>query len=276
MKTFVIAEIGINHNGDIAIAKKLIDIAKNAGCNAVKFQKRTLEIVYTKELLDSPRKVRGARTQRDQKAGLEFGKKEYDIIDAYCKEKKIEWFASAWDVESQKFLQQFNTKFNKVASAMLTHLPLLEVIAKEKKHTFISTGMSSFADIDRTVEIFKKNQCPFSLLHCVSAYPSEDNESNLLVMNELRDRYKCDVGYSGHERGILPSVLAVALGATIIERHITLDKKMYGSDQAASIDESELQLMMQQIRAVPGILGNGMKTVSEKERGIAKKLRYFE
>ena len=276
MKTFVIAEIGINHNGDIAIAKKLIDIAKNAGCNAVKFQKRTLEIVYTKELLDSPRESPWGKTQRDQKAGLEFGKMEYDIIDAYCKEKKIEWFASAWDVESQKFLQQYNAKFNKVASAMLTHLPILEVIAKEKKHTFISTGMSSIADIDSAVEIFRKNQCPFSLLHCVSAYPSEDNESNLLVMNELRNRYKCDVGYSGHERGILPSVLAVALGATIIERHITLDKKMYGSDQAASIDESELQLMMQQIRSVPGILGNAMKTVSEKEKGIAKKLRYFE
>ena len=276
MKTFVIAEIGINHNGDIAIAKKLIDIAKNAGCNAVKFQKRTLEIVYTKELLDSPRESPWGKTQRDQKAGLEFGKKEYDIINAYCKEKKIEWFASAWDVDSQKFLQQFNAKFNKVASAMLTHLPLLEVIANEKKHTFISTGMSSFTDIDRAVEIFRKNQCPFSLLHCVSTYPSEDNECNLLVMNELRYRYKCDVGYSGHEKGILPSVLAVALGATIIERHITLDKKMYGSDQAASIDEPELQLMMQQIRAVPGILGNGMKTVSEKEKGIATKLRYFE
>ncbi|MFA4848323.1 MAG: N-acetylneuraminate synthase family protein [Methanoregula sp.] len=276
MKTFVIAEIGINHNGDIAIAKKLIDIAKNAGCNAVKFQKRTLEIVYTKELLDSPRESPWGKTQRDQKAGLEFGKKEYDIINAYCKEKKIEWFASAWDVDSQKFLQQFNAKFNKVASAMLTHLPLLEVIAKEKKHTFISTGMSSFTDIDRAVEIFRKNQCPFSLLHCVSTYPSEDNECNLLVMNELRNRYKCDVGYSGHEKGILPSVLAVALGATIIERHITLDKKMYGSDQAASIDEPELRLMMQQIRAVPGILGSGVKEVSDKEMGIAKKLRYFE
>ena len=167
MKPFVIAEIGINHNGDIVIAKKLIDVAKNAGCDAVKFQKRTLDIVYTKELLDSPRDSPWGKTQRDQKTGLEFGKKEYDIIDEYCKEKKIEWFASAWDVESQKFLQQFNLKFNKVASAMLTYLPILDVIAKEKKHTFISTGMSSFADIDRVLEIFRKNQCPFSLLHCV-------------------------------------------------------------------------------------------------------------
>lgn len=276
MKTFVIAEIGINHNGDIAIAKKLIDTAKNTGCNAVKFQKRTLDVVYPKELLDSPRESPWGKTQRDQKGGLEFGKKEYDIIDAYCRKRKIEWFASAWDVESQKFLQQFNSKFNKVASAMLTHLPLLEVIAKEKKHTFISTGMSSFADIDCAVEIFRKNQCPFTLLHCVSTYPSEDKECNLLVMNELRNRYNCEVGYSGHEKGILPSVLAVALGATVIERHITLDKKMYGSDQAASIDEPELQLMMEQIRAVPEILGNGVKSVSDKELGIAKKLRYFE
>lgn len=276
MRPFVIAEIGINHNGDIEIAKKLIDIAKKAGCDAVKFQKRTLDIVYTKELLDSPRDSPWGKTQRDQKNGLEFGKKEYDIIDTYCTEKKIEWFASAWDVESQKFLQQYKGKYNKVASAMLTHPQLLEVIAQEKKHTFISTGMSSFADIDKAIEIFKKNKCPFTLLHCVSTYPSEDNECNLLVMNELRERYGCDVGYSGHEKGILPSVLAVALGATVIERHITLDKKMYGSDQAASIDEPQLQAMIEQIRAIPGILGNGMKSVSDKEKAIAKKLRYFE
>ncbi len=276
MKPFVIAEIGINHNGDIAIAKKLIDIAKNAGCDAVKFQKRTLDIVYTQELLDSPRESPWGKTQRDQKQGLEFGKKEYDIIDAYCKEKKIEWFASAWDVESQKFLQQYTLKYNKVASAMLTYLPILEMIAKEKKHTFISTGMSSFAEIDRAVEVFRKQRCPFSLLHCVSTYPSDDDECNLLVMKELRQRYEVEIGYSGHERGILPTVLAVALGAGAIERHITLDKKMYGSDQAASIDETDLRQLIQQARAVPGILGTGMKTVSEKEKGIAKKLRYFE
>ena len=276
MKPFVIAEIGINHNGDIEIAKKLIDIAKNTGCDAVKFQKRTLDIVYTQELLDSPRESPWGKTQRDQKKGLEFGKHEYDIIDAYCKEMKTEWFASAWDVESQKFLQQYNCKYNKVASAMLTYPPLLETIAKEKKHTFISTGMSSFADIDRAVEIFRKHNCPFTLLHCVSTYPSEDNECNLLVMKDLMKRYHCDIGYSGHEKGILPSVLAVALGAKVIERHITLDKKMYGSDQAASIDEMELRAMMEQIRAVPGILGTGMKSVSDKEKAIAKKLRYFE
>lgn len=276
MKPFVIAEIGINHNGDIEIAKKLIDVAKKAGCDAVKFQKRTLDIVYSQELLDSPRESLWGTTQRDQKTGLEFDKAEYNIIDSYCKENQIEWFASAWDVESQIFLQEYSCLYNKVASAMLTHLPLLEVIAKERKQTFISTGMSSFVDIDKAVEIFRKYQCPFMLLHCVSTYPSEDNECNLLVMKELKDRYSCEVGYSGHERGILPSVLAVALGATVIERHITLDKKMYGSDQAASLEEPELQLMVQQIRSVDGILGDGKKFVSEKEMGIAKKLRYFE
>ena len=276
MKPFVIAEIGINHNGDIAIAKKLIDVAKNTGCDAVKFQKRTLDIVYTKELLDSPRDSPWGKTQRDQKTGLEFGKKEYDIIDAYCKEREIDWFASAWDIESQKFLKQYDLNFNKVASAMLTHLPLMEIISQEKRHTFISTGMSTFANIDKAVTIFKAQNCPFTLLHCVSTYPSEDNECNLLVMKDLRERYKCDVGYSGHERGILPSVLAVALGATVIERHITLDRKMYGSDQAASIDEKELTMMMHQIRAIPEILGKGVKSFSEKELGIAKKLRYFE
>jgi N-acetylneuraminate synthase len=276
MNPFVIAEIGINHNGDINIAKKLIDIAKGSGCDCVKFQKRTIDIVYPKEVLDAPRESPWGTTQRAQKEGLEFKKNEYDIIDRYCKNKQILWMASAWDIDSQVFLRQYNLKYNKVASAMLTNLPLLNVIAKEKKPTFISTGMSSWDNIDQAVEIFRREGCPFTLLHCVSTYPCEDNECNLLVMKELRSRYKCDVGYSGHEKGILPSVLAVALGATVIERHITLDKTMYGSDQAASIDESDLQLMMQKIRMVQEILGTGMKTISEKEKGIAKKLRYFE
>lgn len=275
MKTFVIAEIGINHNGDINNAKKLIDIAKNSGCDAVKFQKRTLDIVYTKDLLDTPRESPWGKTQRDQKAGIEFGKIEYDIIDAYCIEKKIKWLASAWDIDSQIFLRQYNVKYNKVASAMLTHIPLLTEIAREKKHTFISTGMSTFEDIDQAVSVFKEYSCPFTLLHCVSTYPCEDSDCNLLVMKELRERYNCDIGYSGHERGILPSVLAVALGAKVIERHITLDKNMYGSDQAASIDEKELTLMMKQIRSIPEILGNCMKIISEKEQNISKKLRYF-
>jgi len=276
MNPFVIAEIGINHNGDISIAKKLIDTAKGAGCDAVKFQKRTIDIVYPKEVLDAPRESPFGTTQRAQKEGLEFKKNEYDIIDQYCKTKQIFWMASAWDIDSQVFLRQYNLKYNKVASAMLTNLPLLNVIAKEKKPTFISTGMSTFNHIDQAVEIFGREGCPFTLLHCVSTYPCEDNECNLAVMAELKKRYHCEVGYSGHERGILPTVLAVALGAAAIERHITLDRKMYGSDQEASLGSDELILMMDQIRAVPKIIGDGLKRPSEKEMAIAKKLRYFE
>ena len=273
---FIIAEIGINHNGDINIAKQLIYLAKSSGCDAVKFQKRTLDVVYAKELLDSPRDSPWGTTQREQKEGLEFGKKKYDEIDSYCKEVGIEWFASAWDVESQIFLRSYDLKYNKVASAMLTHLPLLEEIAKEGKHTFISTGMSSFEQIDQAVDIFKKHDCDFTLLHCVSTYPCRDEDCNLRLIFNLKDRYKCPVGYSGHEAGILPSVLAVALGAGTLERHITLDKTMYGSDQAASLEKQELQQLVNDARRVEGILGDGMKRVIEGELKTEKSLRYFD
>jgi len=273
---FVIAEIGINHNGDLNIAKELIDTAKSAGCDAVKFQKRTIDVVYTKEYLESPRDSPWGTTQREQKDGLEFGIKEYDEIDAYCKKVGIEWLASAWDVESQIFLRSYDLKYNKVASAMLTHLPLLEEIAREGKHTFISTGMSSFEQIDQAVDIFKKHDCDFTLLHCVSTYPCRDEDCNLRVISSLKDRYKCPVGYSGHEAGILPSVLAVALGAGTLERHITLDKTMYGSDQAASLEKQELQQLVNEARRVEGILGDGMKRVIEGELKTEKSLRYFD
>jgi N-acetylneuraminate synthase len=276
MKIFVIAEIGINHNGDIGIAKRLIDVARDAGCDAVKFQKRTIDLVYTKEMLDSPRESPWGTTQRAQKEGLEFGMEEYDTIDAYCKAKGILWSASAWDLSSQTFLQGYHLPFNKVASAMLTHLPLLRVIAAEGKPTFISTGMSSYADIDAAVRIFRDMRCPFTLMHAVSTYPSDDGECNLRMIPALRERYRCDVGYSGHERGIFPSVLATALGAVALERHITLDRKMYGSDQAASLEKGDLENLMAEIRRVQEILGDGEKRISEKEMAIAKKLRYFE
>ncbi len=276
MEIFVIAEIGINHNGDINLAKRLIDIAKETGCHAVKFQKRTIDVVYTRELLDSPRESPWGKTQRAQKEGLEFGKQEYDIIDDYCRRSGIPWFASAWDVESQKFLRQYNTPYNKVASAMITHVPLLGLIAGEGKPTFISTGMSTLAEIDRATAIFGEKGCPYTLMHTVSTYPSEDKECNILAMRTLADRYGCPVGYSGHERGILPSLLAVALGAVAIERHITVDKKMYGSDQAASLEQADLQSLMSGIRNVQEILGDGEKTVSQREKEIAKKLRYFD
>ena len=271
----VIAEIGINHNGDIGIAKRLIDVAIGAGCSAVKFQKRTIDVVYTKEFLDSPRESPWGKTQRAQKEGLEFGREEYDAIDAYCREKGIPWFASAWDVQSQRFLEKYDLPFNKVASAMLTHRPLLEAVAAEKKPTYISTGMSTYGDIDAAVAIFRGKGCPFTLMHTVSTYPSEDSECNLLAIRSLAERYGCPVGYSGHERGTLPSLLAAALGAVAIERHITLDKKMYGSDQSASLEPKELGELVSALRAIPGILGDGERKVSEKEAAVAKKLRYW-
>jgi len=276
MSAFFIAEIGINHNGDIDIAKKLIDLAKACGCDAVKFQKRTIDIVYTKELLDSHRDSPWGTTQRQQKEGLEFGQKEYDALNEYCKQKGIDWFASAWDAESQKFLKQYDLKYNKIASAMLTHDDVVNMVAEEGKKTYISTGMSKFDVIDEVVDVFKKKSCPFALMHCVSVYPSEDEECNIKAIETLRKRYNCEVGYSGHERGILPSVLSVVYGAAAIERHITLDRTMYGSDQAASLEERGIKLIIGYARDAEKILGDGVKNVSEKELAIAKKLRYHE
>lgn len=273
MKTYIIAEIGINHNGDINIAKKLIDAAVLSGCDTVKFQKRTIDKVYSAEMLASPRVSPWGTTQREQKEGLEFSEKEYDEIDRYCKEKGIEWFASAWDIDSQKFLQKYNCKFNKVASAMLGNKELLEEIAKEGRYTFISTGMTSYDEIDNVVDIFKKYNCPFELMHCNSTYPMKNEDANLKLIGKLSERYKCKVGYSGHEKGILVSICAATLGATSIERHITLDKTMYGSDQAASIELDELYTMVKEIREVEKILGNGEKILSDAEMEVRKKLR---
>lgn len=272
-RSFIIAEIGINHNGDIEIAKKLIDWAVLCECDAVKFQKRTIDAVYTKEYLDSYRESPWGTTQRAQKEGLEFGKEEYDIIDSYCKEKHIEWFASAWDIESQKFLQQYNLKYNKVASAMLVQEELLRMIAQEKKHTFISTGMSTYEEIDKAVEIFRENNCPFELMHCNSTYPMKNEDANLRMINSLRERYGCDVGYSGHEVGRVVSQTAVALGATSIERHITLDRAMYGSDQAASLEAEDFQKLVKAIRVIESSLGTGEKFLSPEEEKVRKKLR---
>lgn len=269
----VIAEIGINHNGDIELAKRLIDWAILCGCDAVKFQKRTIDKVYTQEYLDSYRESPWGTTQRAQKEGLEFGKEEYDLINAYCKEKGIEWFASAWDIEAQKFLQQYNLKYNKVASAMLTNMELLDMIAKEGKYTFIATGMSTYEEIDNAVAVFKKNNCPFELMHCNSTYPMKNEDANLRVIHTLKARYQCDVGYSGHETGRIVSVAAAALGATSIERHITLDRAMYGSDQAASLEVDELQRLVKDIRTVEAALGTGEKKLSDAEAIVRAKLR---
>lgn len=270
---FVIAEIGINHNGSIDIAKQLIDAAKDAGADAVKFQKRTIDLVYTKEMLDSPRESPWGKTQRAQKEGLEFGRDAYSEIGRYCREKGIEWFASAWDLESQKFLRQFNCKYNKIASAMLVYEPMLRMVAEEKKHTFISTGMSKQTDIDRAVAIFGNSDCSFELMHCVSTYPMDDEEANLNRIVALRERYGCDVGYSGHEVGLAVSYAAVALGATSLERHITLDRAMYGSDQAASVEPAGFHMLVGAVRKIKKAMGDGTLEMNPKEVSIAQKLR---
>lgn len=273
MSIFIIAEIGINHNGDIKICKQLIDLAVSAGCDAVKFQKRDIETVYSKEMLDSFRESPWGKTQRDQKSGLELSKDQYLEIDNYCKEKKIEWFASAWDLKSQQFLRNFNCKYNKIASAMLINTNLLEMVAEEKKHTFISTGLSTMEDIETAVNIFKNKACPFELMHCVSTYPMKDSDANLKTILTLKEKFNCNVGYSGHESGLAISYAAVALGATSVERHITLNRSMYGSDQAASLSPPGLKKLVPELRKIEKALGDGVKRVIEDEIPIAKKLR---
>ena len=272
---FIIAEIGINHNGDMETAKKLIDGAVEAKCDAVKFQKRTIDIVYTSEELDLFRESPWGTTNREQKEGLEFGKDEYDEIEKYCKDKKIYWFASAWDMPSQKFLQQYDLKYNKIASALLTYDDLLEEVSKEGKYTFISTGMSTMEEIGKAVNIFRKNNCPFELMHTNSTYPMRNEDANLNVIKTLRDNFNCDVGYSGHETGRIVSAAAAALGVTSIERHITLDVSMYGSDQAASINVFELKLLVTDIATIQSALGDPEKRVMDTEIPIKDKLRKY-
>ena len=273
MTVFVIAEIGINHNGDMDICKRLIDEALAAGCDAVKFQKRNIDLVYTKDFLDSDRESPWGKKQRDQKYGLEFKKEDYEEIDSYCKEKKIEWFASAWDLESQSFLSTFNCKYNKIASAMIIFEELLHKVSKEKKHTFISTGMATMNDIEKAVKIFRNNNCPFELMHTVSTYPMEDKNANLNVINTLKQQFACNVGYSGHETGVAISTAAAALGISSLERHITLDRSMYGSDQAASIEPAGLRQLVGAVRKVELAMGDGVKRIIAEEIPIAKKLR---
>ena len=273
--TFICAEIGINHNGSIDIAKKLIDVAVRCGCDAVKFQKRNVGMVYTKEILDSPRESPFGKTTREQKLGLELSLKQYSMIDKYCKKQKIHWFVSSWDVQSQIEMRKFHTKYNKIASAMLIHKKLLETVAEEKKYTFISTGMSSIKQISDAVKIFRRYKCPFELMHSHSSYPMPEKEANLCVIPFLIKKFKCKVGYSGHETGSYNICLpAVVLGATSIERHITLDRTMYGSDQAASLEESGLKRLVRDVRVLEKILGDGKKRVWKSELPAQKKLRH--
>jgi N-acetylneuraminate synthase len=271
---FYIAEIGINHNGDISIAKQLIDNAKLAGFNAVKFQKRTINKVYSKEILDTPRESPWGTTTRQQKEGLEFNREQYDEINGYCKKKEIIWFASAWDLESLEFLEKYDLKYHKIASAMIVDLHFLEEVAKKGKHTFISTGMSEIKDIDSAVKIFQKYKCSFELMHCVSTYPMKPEDANLRTIEALKKKYKCSVGYSGHENGIAVSLCAAMLDISSLERHITLDRTMYGSDQSASLEYQGYAQMISIINKFRVALGEEkLGYILEEERVIAKKLR---
>ena len=273
MSIFIVAEVGINHNGDMSICKELINVAVESGCDGVKFQKRDLDLVYTQEFLSSPRESPWGTTQREQKSRLEFDLDDYKEIDQYCKEKGIEWFASAWDLNSQKFLQQFDCKYNKVASAMIVYEDLLRVIAKEGKHTFISTGMTTYDDIQAAVDIFREADCSFELMHTVSTYPMKDEDANLNMIKTLRDKFDCNVGYSGHEVGLAVSYAASALGISSLERHISLDRSMYGSDQSASVEPVGFKLLIGAVRKIELAMGDGIKKTIEAEIPIAKNLR---
>lgn len=273
-KPLFIAEIGINHNGDMSIIKQLIDNACEANFDCVKFQKRDIDIVYSKEILDTPRESPWGNTTREQKKGLELEKNEYDQIDKYCKKKGINWFASAWDLNSLKFLDQYNLKYNKIASAMIVDKVFLAEVAKRKRHTFISTGMSTKENIDDSVQIFKKFDCSYELMHCVSTYPMKVEDANLATISDLKKKYNCNVGYSGHEAGLAVSYAATMFGISSLERHITLDRSMYGSDQSASIElrgMRELTTVIEKMIQSIGTIKTG--NVLKEEIPIAKKLR---
>ena len=268
---FIIAEIGINHNGSLASAKKLISIAHSCGCDAVKFQKRTVEDVYTKEELQAPRQSVFGSTNGDLKYGLEFGEQEYKEIDKYCKEIGILWFASCWDKKSVDFMEQFDVCAYKVPSALITDIELLKYTKATNKPIFISTGMSTMDEIDKAIEIVGLNNT--IIYHCTSTYPSDNSELNLNVIKTLKEKYDCPIGYSGHEKGIVSSTIAVVLGACSVERHITLDRTLWGSDQAASLEPEGLGKMVRDIRNVKAFLGDGIKKVYDSEIPIKKKLR---
>ncbi len=268
---FIVTEIGINHNGDINIAKKLIDEAVSAGCDAIKFQKRTIELVYTPEELAKPRENPFGSTNGDLKRGLEFSEKEYQEIDRYCKEKNIIWFASPWDVKSVDFLEKFNVPCYKVASASLTDDELLKHVKSKGKPVILSTGMSTEEQIKHAVSILGEDD--LIILHCTSTYPSEPEELNLKVIERLKSQSNTPIGYSGHEVGLFPAAAAVVLGASVVERHITLDRAMWGSDQSASVEPQGLQKLVKNIRIVSRILGDGKKRVYESEKPILEKLR---
>jgi len=268
---YIVAEIGINHNGDIEMAKKLIDVAVHAECNAVKFQKRTIDVVYTKEDLSKPRENPFGETNGDLKYGLEFEKEQYDQIDQYCKEKGIAWYFSPWDEKSVDFAEQYNPPCHKIASATLTDDGLLQHIRSKDRPIILSTGMSTLEQVDHAVEVLGKED--LILLHSCSTYPAYYEELNLRVIPTLKQRYAIPVGYSGHETGLPSSSAAVALGACMIERHITLDRSMWGSDQAASLEPNGISRLVRDIRLIETAMGDGVKRLIEREVPIMQKLR---
>ena len=273
---YITAEIGINHNGDLEIVKELIDQSKSAGVDAVKFQKRTIEIVYSEDVLSQHRDSPWGTTQREQKEGLELSLEDYKEIESYCKKIGIDWYASAWDIPSQDFLNNFNLNVNKIASAMTTNIEFIERVASEQKPTFISTGMCTYEQIQKAVDVFNNKNCEFVLMHTNSEYPSKEENLNLNAINTLSNKFDCNVGYSGHEASVSPSIVAAAIGAVSIERHITLDRSMYGSDQAASLEVHGLRTLVGSIRKLKYILGDGEKVITDAETEVAKKLRYWE
>ena len=268
---FIIAEIGINHNGDIDLAKRLISVGVAAGCDAVKFQKRTVEVVYTAEELAKPRENPFGATNGDLKYGLEFEQEEYEEIDAFCKSVKMPWFVSPWDEKSVDFVEQFHPPVYKIASASLTDDQLLAHIRKTGKPIILSTGMSTYAEIDHAVDVLGKKD--LILMHTTSTYPANYDELNLRAIPTMMERYGVPVGYSGHETGIPTSVCAAALGACCIERHITMDRAMWGSDQAASLEPNGISRLVRDVRLWEQSKGDGIKRVFERELPIIKKLR---
>lgn len=268
---FITAEIGINHNGNINLAKKLIDLAVTTGCDAVKFQKRTVDVVYSKEELAKERESVFGKTNGDLKRGLEFGLEQYKEIDKYCKEKGIIWYASCWDKASVDFIEQFNPPCYKIASASLTDDELLKYTRSKGKPIFLATGMSTLEQIKHAVEVLGEDD--LILYHCTSTYPTVNEEINLRVITKLRELYSCPVGFSGHEKGILPTILSAMLGANAVERHITIDRTLWGSDQAASLEYNGLFRVVRDIRQIKTVLGDGEKRVYSSELPIIDKLR---
>jgi len=269
---YVIAEIGINHNGELENAKKLIDLAAEAGCQAVKFQKRTPDISTPENQKNVQRETPwGVMTYLEYKHRIEFGDAEYKEIADYSAKKGLDWFASPWDVPSVEFLEDHGVTVHKVASASITDIPLLEALRDTGKPIILSTGMSTMDEIDKAVEVVGTDK--LVLMHATSTYPLDPKEANLLMINTLRERFGVPVGYSGHETGLQVSLAAVALGADALERHITLDRAMWGTDHGASLEPTGLSRLIRDVRVIEEALGDGVKRVYESEEGPRAKLR---